>query len=322
MSRKAIFGIVIFLILLVFILTVCAAAYIYWLSQEDSSKQEVAAGAHSVWCNNRYLPYLDAKVGVFDRQHLAVAKAGYLYALLGAYVLQKDNREAAQHEFKLPDRIVRNTQLYVSDLRSGFEANTFEIFSASDLMQRDEVVITFTGSNDRADWITNFSTSKEQYIQAADYVKKVARAYPSVTFTATGYSLGGGLAVHVTKNPQTANLIQKTWVFNPSPKTWADSRENPKIWQAATEHDILKIIREPFFRFLPGVTAVGAPERNLAEHFYLIDSNPVFAHYRWALARNILHVADLAFYKETGGAMETSEPLEILRKSRFQACRH
>lgn len=289
------------------LLTACAS----------STKHEVAAGPKSVWCNERYLPEIDKQKEVADKLHLNVAKQGYIYAFIGAYVLQKDNKEGRDHYFRLPERIQQIPELSESDIKSGFEANVFEIYTMSGSL--DEVVIAYTGSNDAADWITNFSfTNKEQYEQARSYITRVSAKYPDIKFAVTGYSLGGALASHVTKHPKTKDLVKISWVFNPSPKTWTNSDPDPRIWHASTKKDLLKVARWPIFRVLPGVNYVGAESEQRAEKYYLIKSNPIYAHYRWALARNILHVADLAFYKETGDS--TSEPLEILQLSSFTAC--
>ena len=306
-------------LLLVFgLLLLVPSSYVVYLLH--ATAPEVAVGPESIWCNTRYLPKLDARSAVINSTHQRVAVNGYLYALLGAHALQKDNREGQEHFFQLPARVKKIPDLHVHHLASGFEANTVEIYDRQQPEKLLEVVVAFTGSNDDADWRTNFSFDQTQYIQAREYVTKVAAHYANVPLVVTGFSLGGGLAVHVTKDPATAKLVSLAWVFNPSPKTWSDASVNPKIWLAATSDDILKIAREPFFDFLPGVAAIGAPADQRAENYYLIESNPVHAHFRWALARNILHSADLALWKNANGMLEFSEPLEILQQSRFKAC--
>ena len=284
-----------------------------------SPTKEATVGPKSIWCNQRYLPEQDAIQRVTDDLHLSVARNGYLFALIGAYVLQKQNAEGNANHFDLPWRIRQVEAHHVKIDDSGFEARNFVVYD-KDTNAVSEVVIALTGSDDVADWLTNFSLSKRQYEQAAGYVRRMSAVYPDRKFVVTGYSLGGALAVHVTKNRETSPLIDAAWVFNPSPKTWADSSVDKRIWHAATASDILKVARWPIFRILPGVAYVGAPPQQRAEDYYLIDTNPIYAHYRWALARNILHMADLAVLKASNGAAETSEPLEILKLSRFKAC--
>ena len=310
-------GLLVLLLLLALALMLPTSYVMYVL---HSPSPEAAVGGESVWCNQRYLPKLDAHGAVIDRLHQSVAMNGYLYALLGAYALQKDNREGQEHFFELPARVKIAPRLHRHNVNSGFEANAFEIYDLVNPAHLREIVVAFNGSDEENDWLTNFSLDTAQYEQALSYVQEVNRKYPGVPIAVTGYSLGGALAVHVTKSATTAHLIYLAWVFNPSPKTWTDSSINPKIWQAATSDDILKIAREPLFRFLPGVAAIGAPINQQAENYYLIESNPVHAHFRWALARNILHSADLALWKSSKGTLASTEPLEILQQSRFKAC--
>ena len=280
---------------------------------------ETAVGPKSIWCNERYLPEIDARAQVTDDLHLNVAKQGYLYALLGAYVLQKNNEEGMDHRFSLPSNIETVKALSIKDSKTGLEAETFKVYSLS--KKEPDVVIAFAGTNDDPDWDANLSfTINSQYDQARKYVLDAGKLFPGTSFAVTGYSLGGGLAAHVTKHEQTSSLVKLAWLFNPSPKTWVNGRPDERIWQASTSNDVLKTIRLPIFRMLPGFSDTGAYNNQKAENFYLIKSNPVYAHFRWALARNILHTADLALYKE-GVTEDNSEPLKILKLSRFSACK-
>lgn len=298
--------------------TVFMVAFIFFGCAGNKSR-EVAAGPKSIWCNERYLPEIDARAPVTDELHLNVAKQGYLYALLGAYILQKNNEEGMDHHFSLPNNIETVKTLSIKDSKTGFEAETFKVSSPS--KSKPDVVIAFAGTNDTSDWETNLSaTNKSQYDQARKYVLDAEKVFPGSSFAVTGYSLGGGLAAHVTKHEQTSHLVKVAWLFNPSPKTWANGNPDKRIWQASTSDDALKTLRLPIFRILPGFAYNGADNNQKAENFYLIESNPIYAHYRWALARNILHTADLALYKE-GVPEDASEPLKILKLSKFSACK-
>lgn len=81
-------------------------------------------------------------------------------------------------------------------LPSGFEAVTFKNNTTG------EIVISFAGTNDPADWATNFSLATgfnaQQLKEAAAYyltvLTTVANSNPNAWITFTGHSLGGGLA--------------------------------------------------------------------------------------------------------------------------------
>lgn len=282
------------------------------------SAQGVPLGPSRFWCNERFL---QPEQRAFDARHLMVAKRGYLYAMAAALALQRDNAEGRAYHFAMPARMKQIDQEKRD--RSGFEASAFEIRDATgETMQ--EVVVAFTGSNDDADWRdTNFGSDTRQYALARRYVSEIAERaeYDGVRLVVAGFSLGGALAVHVTKHAETSHFVAETWAFNPSPKTWVHGRVDQRIWLAAVNNEALRYARTDPFTVLPGVEHIGAPPSQTAEGFYLLEANPVISHYRWVLTRNILHVADLAFRIDDRSDAPT-EPSEILRASSFRSCRN
>lgn len=260
------------------------------------------------------------KDGDFHPKYLAASKRGYIYALAGALILQKDNKEGREHYFPQLDRLRRIDELYVDDKTTGFEVVTFELFEGNKSTIPSEIVIAFAGSNDTNDWIQNFSPlSTKQYQQAVDYVKGVKGMprYASIPLKVTGFSLGGALAVHVTKNPETSKFVKEAWAFNPSPKIYADGSTNEKIWLAAHRGEALSILRTAPFRILPGVSRIGATDEHTVDDFYLVKTNQIYGHYRWVLPIQMLHVADFALLKDEGSATVTTEPFEILKSTSF-----
>lgn len=260
------------------------------------------------------------KDGDFHPKYLTASKRGYIYALAGALILQKDNKESNEHHFASLDRLRWVDDLYVRDKATGFEVITFELFEDNKSQLPSEIVIAFSGSNDTKDWIQNLSPlSTKQYQQAVDYVKNVKSIsrYASIPLKVTGYSLGGALAVHVTKNPETSNFVKEAWAFNPSPKIYADGNTNNKIWLAAHRGEALSILRTTPFRILPGVSGIGATDEHTVDDYYLIKTNFIYGHYRWVLPIQMLHVADFALMKNEESAAVTTEPLEILKRANF-----
>ena len=281
----------------------------------------VSAGAEAsqsgFWCNQRFL---STTARPFDSRHLQIAQRGYMYVVAAALALQKDDREGRAYHFGLPSRL----RLVDSPKRraSGFEVKTFEMLDAPD-GKPIELVIAFTGSNDDTDWKdADLGNDTRQYTQARQYVKAITARpeFQGLRVVVTGFSLGGALAVHVTKHRDTRNLISETWAFNPSPRTWVGGQIDPRIWMAATANDGLHLARSFVTQLIPGMNSIGAPAKQTAEGYYLLNANPVVSHYRWVLTRNMLYAADLAERMQQGNDAPT-EPLEILQASHFAVCR-
>ncbi|MEZ7517275.1 cutinase family protein [Psychrobacter sp. NPDC078370] len=279
--------------------------------------------AGNFWCNERYLH--DMKYPPFPNEtskHLEIAEKGYIYALASTLVLQGQypddlSQESKDHFFQTPSYL----EIYdwpKSDT-SGFEVGTFKLYETSDKTKLKEIIIAFTGSDQKRDWVfTNLLFSKKQYKLAREYVTKIAEANPNTTIVVAGYSLGAGLAVHVIKDPSTKKYISQAWAFNPSPKIYADGEEDEDIWLASTGNEMLKMVRSPFFYKWPGVDNIGAPKNQTADEYNRIKSWSIYSHYRWVLTRNMLWAADLSIYNRTKADM--TEPLKIIKNSSFKSC--
>lgn len=278
-----------------------------------------------IWCNNRFI-YADARP--FSTKTGRVAQQGYMYALAAALTLQADNAEGAAHKFNAPNYLEPIDK--PSRKHSGFEATTFLRHPLTP-GGRDEIIIAFAGSNDAADWVgTNLLSSLTQYEQAMTYTLKILddprvydRRMKGAKVVVTGISLGGGLAVHVVKSRLTGPFIDEAWAFNPSPKIYANSDPNDKIWLVASDGEFLSGLRKDMWSpLIPGWGNIGAKEEHTVDNFNLIKSNGIYAHYRWGIARQMLFAADYMEYKDvpTTEPPRPSEPLRILNKSEFKSC--
>ena len=275
-----------------------------------------------IWCNDRYLQTLTPQP-IFHDKYFTIAERGYIYAVAAALTLQSDSSESQEHYFPLPERLVsidKEPKDKASKDKSGFEVETFKLYETNKKEKVKEIIIAFAGSNELHEWVwTNLFSSKKQYDLARKYVIKIAKEYPENRIVVSGISLGGGLAVHVGKDPETKSLIDEVWALNPSPKTYSNSDMDHKIWMAAVEGESLAKFRTPIFRVLPGFYKIGSYDEQTADGYYLVESNNIYSHFRWVLIRNMLHAADLSIYKRIGS--ESTEPLEILKASRFKSCK-
>lgn len=274
----------------------------------------------AIWCNEplKYGPGVH-----FDEPHLEVARRGYIYVLAAALALQQDDVEGREHWFNPPARMKLADKPARDD--SGFEVQTFELREEPTDAKPTEVIIAFAGSNDSADWIwTNLFSSRRQFDLARRYVSNIAARYPDAKLVVTGFSLGGALSAHVTKHLETQHMITQAWLFNPSPKFYGPGNYDKRIWIGALRGEILHLLRSDIMEALwPGISPLGAPWQQDAQDYYLLSAFPIYGHFRWALARNVLFVADYAHLQNSLGPVNPArarEPREILEASRFKAC--
>lgn len=280
-------------------------------------------GEHGqIWCNDRYREHEN-----WNDATGAAAVQGYMYALAAALVLQKEDpsdKEAQDHHFSRPQRLeVLDSPIRTS---SGFEVTTFKLKKLYS-SEEDKIIIAFAGSNDRSDWIsTNLNPfGRAQYDEATGYTKKILND-PRVKgkkVILTGISLGGGLAIHVLKNTEIEPFIEQVWALNPSPKIYspepATDQMKSKTWLGYSDGEILTWGRSPFMRSLIKGAGPIEPAPNQTAVFNLIESNRIYAHFRWGIARQMLWIADYELTRKTKD--KWTEPFFILQNSHFAACK-
>lgn len=275
------------------------------------------------WCNERYRNDSQKIWGEAEKE---ASLKGYMYGLAAALVLQREDqedKEAQAHYFSRPPRLVPLDSPKRS--KSGFEVTTFLLRPLTP-NKKEEIIIAFAGSNDRADWITtNLNPfGKNQYNEAVTYTKKMLKD-PRVEgrkIVISGISLGGGLVIHVLKDAELEPHIHEAWAINPSPKIYSPTpsseRMKKKTWLVYSDGEILSWGRSDFMTaILPGASKIEAGPNQTAK-LGLIESNRIYAHFRWGIARQMLWIADYEMSRNSKNSW--TEPLSILKESRFLTC--
>lgn len=210
-------------------------------------------------------------------------------------------------------------EIYSDNKLSGLQAKTFIVYDKVTNSPK-ELVIAFAGTNQFRDWLTNAQVSDKQFKQALDYYNKsvqreeVGDPKKLNKIVVTGYSLGGALAVSVGKNKNVVEKISEVWVFNPSPKSHTDYKKESNFWFGSARNDILKKVRTSEYMNL-------FESDHIYDDQFLIDSNAVYAHSRWVVARNMLWTADFSYI--TGESEEYDNPAyEIIQLSEFKSCKN
>lgn len=270
----------------------------------------------SIWCNVSYVT-----AGVFHNDALAIARGGYIYSLASSLALEND-----PPWFRANNRL-REVDRKAHD-RTDFLAKTFELMDVENPGGIDEIVIAYAGSDSWYDWIfvnLPFGGAPAHYEQGRIYAKEIYNRYKERMGTVppivvTGASLGGGIAVHVTKHNDTRKLITKAWVFNSSPKTLVDSTEDDRIWAASMKGEVLFPIRA-WFRVARGLGGIGLVQGHSYHGYNLVHSNFVFQHYNYVLTRNLLHAADYALkIPHAIPSQLRDEPIHTLQLSSDRNC--
>lgn len=268
-----------------------------------------------VWCNARYLDltspdYQKSNTINADKdKRLRLAYEGYIYALLGAVVLQKEEKSEDKH-FNLPSYIEIDSSV---DDSSGFQATAFRVYEESNRTQLKEVVVAFRGTDQF--WKDysghNLHPAPKQYKPAQDYTLKIADKYKGTKLVVTGYSLGGGLAMNVLRNNRTSSKVTQAWAFNSSPRAGEKVQVDSRLYLISAKGEILNLPR----RILQeGPSSLGALDENFSDDYDLVDASSAYLHSRWVLARQVLIFADMVYYEQSGRQDNyTSPPLEILK---------
>lgn len=137
----------------------------------------------------------------YSEAHRLAAVEGASYALLASNTYE----DVGQPQFALPAGWLLRQRSAVGDLQ-------YQVYEQQRDGQAQKRVIAFRGTDSGRDWWTG-SITGEQYEQAAQIVRRVQAEFPGLPLVATGHSLGGGLALHVSM--RFAGI--SAYAFNPSP---------------------------------------------------------------------------------------------------------
>lgn len=137
----------------------------------------------------------------YSEAHRLAAVEGAVYALLASNTYE----DAGQPQFTLPAGWTLLQRSAAGDLH-------YQLYE----QQRDGVrlkrVLAFRGTDSHRDWWSGNITGA-QYQQAAQITEQILAQYPDAPLVATGHSLGGGLALHVSMRFAGVSA----YAFNPSP---------------------------------------------------------------------------------------------------------
>lgn len=128
----------------------------------------------------------------------------------------------------------------------------FAVFEKYENTKLTEVVVAFRGTDEMIDWMQNFIPFRRiQVAPASEEFERILRLYENQgpKITATGHSLGGGLALHMSFKYPNIDAI----VFNSSPVTKAglkiqEGSNRTSVWESG---EFLQIARNLISLFRP-----------------------------------------------------------------------
>lgn len=224
----------------------------------------------SWYLNPEYSPEKNKK-GFNDSQKKS-ALANYIYALMSSNSYENPFFDLDKYGW---ERVARYQNEY-----NGFSADIYKN------IQENKVVIAFRGTewNSTRDWLLG-NIRKSQYASARDLVKTLQNKpeFSEYRFLATGHSLGGGLALHVSlyiKN------IDST-AFDPSPRYIKILNKEIKINEMTVIYEKGEILQ--YLRALPIFLKYVKPDKVIKYNF--MKGNSMIQHNMYYLARGLLKLA-------------------------------
>lgn len=147
----------------------------------------------------------------------------------------------------------------------------------------NQTVISFKGTDEKIDWLTNFWIGPSvQYKSAKKHVREYKKNNTSRTVVTTGHSLGGGLALS-----SSLWLGVDAYAYNSSPRVfdgWGDNREEATRKAIYQEKEVLSKIRSYWPKFKEVMNEADIYQTNF-------DFNGVSKHRADYLAEGLLRCA-------------------------------
>ena len=206
-------------------------------------------------CNTSYVESQNFYVSKHfenDSCHLDDAANFAIYAILSNNVYPKNNN---QPHFNLKNSHVSWLDTY-EDESTGLAYEVWQNTSGK------EIIVVFRGSEDYKDWRYGNVSDRQYDLAKTEFDKQITyfkdnKDYREYTFTATGHSLGGGLAISMSYNFPEIKAIG----FNPSPRRGGKNKAEETLDCDTLFPCLCKVKDSNSFRLI--ITESGDPLRNL-----------------------------------------------------------
>ena len=216
-----------FLLALLVLISGCASSGLIETSQRYS---ETTAGDHFLDkasdCKDRsWLPYRTCGFHFFecpgqnpwtnDSRQVVQAKKNFEYALMANNTYRND---PSVKLFVIP----RWEHISRMESDSGLALEVYHRYNVSSKLE--EIAIAYEGTDftSLADWEFNLSLiTPDQFKEALAHAEEIRSKYPEIPITATGHSLGGGLALNISMHVEGIKGV----AFNSSPRAFFGNQD-------------------------------------------------------------------------------------------------
>jgi hypothetical protein len=254
------------------------------------------------------LEYLSCNYRAFQYLHdpsLQVVRDNFIYALMSSNAY--DNIETAHWVLTGWDHLERNESN--SDL-------SFDVYRRELVNQPEDIVIAYRGTEGWKDWTNNLALIEPpQYREAFRHLRALRVQRPQARITATGHSLGGGIALSMSlRVPGVAAVV-----FNSSPQlTLPLRRERNSRVHIFEIGEVLNPLNRTFLRLV--LPRLSAYKFNFLD-FTIHTVAPVQEHSMYLLSRALLLAAIRAGSPDAKTIFVENIGIETARAVEWSVCR-